>query len=94
MRQVHETLFRAVCLCAAAMMLVLSLLCSIRLAAVNDRAAKLEKENEALEREIAVMTARAESRLSLEALERYAVEELGLQRCTPGQIVVIDTPVG
>ena len=40
------------------------------------------------------MTARAESRLSLEALERYAVEELGLQRCTPGQIVVIDTPVG
>ena len=41
MRQVHETLFRAVCLCAAAMMLVLSLLCSIRLAAVNDRGCEL-----------------------------------------------------
>ena len=93
MRQVNELLFRAVCLLAAALMLVMSLLCSIRLAAVNDRAAKLAQENEALRTEIAVLNARAESRLSLETLERYAVEELGLQRCSPGQVVWIDTPV-
>ena len=78
---------------AAAVMLVLSLLCSIRLAAVNDRAAKLMKEIEALETENTVLTARAEERLSLEELERYAGEVLGLQRCTPGQIVVVEDSV-
>ncbi len=93
MRQVNEILFRAVCLLAAALMLVMSLLCSIRLAAVNDRAAKLARENEALRAENAVLTARTESRWSLEVLEQYAVEELGLQRCSPGQIIKIDTPV-
>ena len=75
---------------AAAAMLVMSLLCSIRLAAVNDRAARLERENAALTREIDVLTARTESSLSLEELERRAVDELGLQRCTPGQIQVIE----
>lgn len=74
-------------------MLVMSLLCSIRVTAVNDRAARLERENAALEAEIAVQTARAESRLSLEELERYAVEKLGMQRCSPGQIILIETPV-
>ena len=92
MKQVNEILFRAVCLCAAALMLVMSLLCSIRVTAVNDRAARLERENAALEAEIAVLTARAESRLSLEALERYAVEKLGMQRCGPDQIILIETP--
>lgn len=86
-------LFRAVCMSAAALMLVLSLLCSIRVAAANDRAARLEKENDALSKEIELLNARVESSLSLEELERRAVEELGLQRCTPGQIIVIDTPV-
>ena len=92
MKQVNEILFRAVCLCAAALMLVMSLLCSIRVTAVNDRATRLERENAALETEIAVLTARAESRLSLEELERYAAEKLGMQRCGPGQIILIETP--
>ncbi len=83
-------LFRAVCLAAAAGMLVLSLLCSIRLAAVNDRAARLERENAALEEEIAVLNARIESSLSLEELERIAYEELGLQKCAPGQVIHIE----
>ena len=73
-------------------MLVMSLLCSIRVTAVNDRAARLERQNAALEAEIAVLTARAESRLSLEELERYAVEKLGMQRCGPDQIIRIETP--
>ena len=92
MKQVNEILFRAVCLGAAALMLVMSLLCSIRVTAVNDRAARLERENAALEAEIAVLTARAESRMSLEELERYAVEKLGLQRCGPDQIILIEAP--
>ncbi len=90
MKQVNEMLFRAVCLSAAAVMLVLSLLCSIKLAAVNDRAAKLEKENAALTEEIAVLSARVESSLSLAELERIAYEELGLQKCAPGQIITIE----
>ena len=92
MKQINEILFRAVCLCAAALMLVMSLLCSIRVTAVNDRAARLERQNAALEAEIAALTARAESRLSLEELERYAVEKLGMQRCGPDQIILIETP--
>ena len=92
MKQVDEILFRAVCLCAAALLLVISLLCSIRVSAVNDRAAGLERENAALEAEIAVLAARAESRLSLEELERYAVEKLGMQRLSPGQVILIETP--
>lgn len=93
MKQVNELLFRAVCMAAAALMLVLSLLCSISVAAANDRAARLEKENTAIAREIELLNARVESSLSLEELERRAVEELGLQRCTPGQIIVIEEPV-
>lgn len=92
MKQVNEILFRAVCLCAAALLLVISLLCSIRVTAVNDRAARLERENAALEAEIAVLAARAESSLSLEELERYAVEKLGMQRLSPGQVILIETP--
>lgn len=92
MKQINEILFRAVCLCAAALLLVISLLCSIRVTAVNDRAARLERENAALEAEIAVLAARAESRLSLEELERYAVEKLGMQRLSPGQVILIEAP--
>ena len=92
MKQVNEILFRAVCLCAAALLLVISLLCSIRVTAVNDRAARLERENAALEAEIAVLAARAESSLSLEELERYAVEKHGMQRLSPGQVILIETP--
>ena len=93
MKHVNELLFRAVCMCTAAVMLVLSLLCSIRLAAVNDREARLLREIERLETENAVLTARAEQRLSLEELERYAGEILGLQHCTPGQIVIVEDRV-
>ena len=93
MRQINEILFRAVCLCAAVLMLLMSLLCSIRVAAVNERAAKLERENAALTEEIAMLTARSESRLSLEELERCAREKLGMQRLTPGQIIMMEFPV-
>ncbi len=92
MRQINEILFRAVCLCAAVLMLLASLLCSIRVAAVNDRAAGIERENAVLTEEIAMLTARFESRLSLDELERIAAEKLGMQRVSPGQIVMMDLP--
>ena len=87
-------MFRAVCLCTAALMLVLSLLCSIRLTAVNDREARLTREIAELERENESLRVRCESRLSLEEIERYAVEKLGMQRLSGEQIIRIKTPVG
>ncbi len=93
MKQVNECLFRAVCLCTAALMLVLSLLCSIRLTAVNDREARLTREIAELERENESLRVRCEIRLSLEEIERRAVQELGMQRCSPGQIIIIEEPV-
>lgn len=89
-KQTANVLFRAVCLCFSAALLVLSLLSAIDLAAVNDRAARLEKEIETLETENDILLARCENSLSLEEVERRAIEELGMQHCTPNQIVYIE----
>ena len=42
MKQLNETLFTAVTLCFSALLLVMTLLTGIKLAAVNDAAARLE----------------------------------------------------
>ena len=88
-----ENLFRAVCLCFSALLLVLSLLCGIRLAAVNDLAAGRKRETERLLAENARLRARCESSLSLEEIERYAVEELGMQRLSGEQMIRVEEPV-
>ncbi len=92
MKYIYESLFRAVGFCFSAALLVLSLLCSIKLAAVNDTAARLEKEVNALQEENARLRAACETSLSLEEIERYAREELGMQRCMPGQILYLPYP--
>ena len=89
MKRVCENLFRAVGFCFSALLLILSLLTSIKLAAVNDRAVGLEQQVAQLEEDNAVLRARCESSLSLEEIERYATQELGMQRCLPGQIQVL-----
>ena len=70
-----------------------SLLCGIRLAAVNDLAAERKKEVEELKAENARLLARCESSLSLEEIERYAVEVLGMQRLSGEQIVRVREPI-
>ena len=80
MNRPGENLFRAVCLGFSLLLLVGSLLWDIRLAALNDLAAAEEPETERLKAENARLLARCESSLSLEEIERYAVEELGMQR--------------
>lgn len=71
-------------------MLVLCMLSSANLAAVNDNAARLQSEVNALEEENRVLFVKYENSIDLESLEKYAVEQLGMQRCSPGQIVYIE----
>lgn len=89
MKNVNESLFHAICFCFSALLLVMSLLGSIRLAAANDRNVRLERQIRALQEENAVLRQRYESSISLEEVERYATEVLGMQRCTPAQIIYL-----
>ncbi|MBR5095059.1 MAG: septum formation initiator family protein [Oscillospiraceae bacterium] len=88
-----EILFRSVCLGFSAVLTVLALLCAIRTAAWNDRAAQREQEVRQLREENARLRARCEDSLSLAEIERYAREELGMQFLQGEQIVVVETPI-
>lgn len=83
-------LFRAICIGFSLLLLVSALLGAIRLAALSEELNTLEKTLKTLKEENRVLHARVESSLSLEELERRAIEELGMQRLSPGQIIYID----
>ena len=85
-----ELFFNAVAVLFSALLLVMSLLCAVETAEVNDQAAALEKENERLKTENQILQTRLDNSLSLEGLETYALEELGMQRPAPGQIRTIE----
>ena len=85
-----ELFFNAVAVLFSALLLVMSLLCAVETAEVNDQAAALEKENERLKTENQILQTRLDNSLSLEELEAYALEELGMQRPAPGQIRTIE----
>ena len=89
-KRTSEILFNTIAALFSAVLLVLSLLCAVELAAVNDQAAALEKENERLKTENQILQTRLDNSLSLEELETYALEELGMQRPAPGQIRTIE----
>ncbi len=94
MKSVSELLFYALCICFSAALLVLSLLGEVRLAALGDELDALQSERAALETEIGLLRVDYEELLRLEEIERYAVEELGLQHCSPGQLVVLEDEEG
>lgn len=89
MKKLQECLFQAICLCFSAALLVLTLLCSIRLAAVSDQTLRMQREADRLRDENAILRSRYEQSVSLEEIERYASRVLGMQRCSAGQIVYI-----
>ncbi len=89
MKETVEKLFLAICFGFSALLLVLSLLCSIRLAAENDRVLRLQREAETLREENAALLARYESSVSLEQIEQYARRVLGMQSCSAEQVVYI-----
>lgn len=90
MKRVSAALFAAVVFSFSAVLLVLSLLASIKLAALNDTASRLTAQIKELRDENAALTAQYECCVSIDELERRAVEELGMRRCTPEQIEYID----
>ena len=90
MGRVSGFLFRAICVGFSLLLLVSALLGCIRLAALNEELSALEKSLKTLKEENRVLQAKVESSLSLEELERRAIEELGMQRLSPGQIIYIE----
>ncbi len=90
MKRVSAALFAVVVFSFSAVLLVLSLLAAIRLAALNDTALRLTAETKELREESAMLLAQYEQCVSIDEIERYAVEELGMRRCTPEQIEYID----
>ena len=75
----------------SAVIVVLSLLASAKLAEVEDRSEKLKKETALLEQRNRLLQAQCENLVSIEDLERYAIEQLGMQRLSPGQVFYLET---
>ncbi len=71
----------------SAILLVFSLLNSISIAAASESLSEQEKEKNKLEIENRCLTVECENRLSLEEIESYAEEVLGMRRCSPEQII-------
>ena len=92
MKQLCENLFRFILVSFSLALLVLGLLSAVKTAAVSEEAAALEGEVAALREEEARLRANWESSVSLEEIESYATEKLGMQRRSPGQIVYLTLP--
>lgn len=92
MSGMRERLFRAVCLTASVLLLMLSLMKGVGLTGLNDRAAELEREIEALEEENRILRVRSAETLPLEQLEDLAIRQYGMQIPAPDQIVWVESP--
>lgn len=79
-------MFRIICAGFSTLLLVAALLGSIELAELNEELAALEQQLEELKEDERILQAEYESSLSLEELERYATEELGMQTLKSSQI--------
>ena len=92
MKQLNESLFRAICLAFSATLLILFLLTTIDTATERDRRGKLAREVRMLTEENERLRTLAQSRFSPEEIERYARERLGMCQAAPGQIVYLTSP--
>lgn len=71
-------------------MLIFSLLCSIKLSALNDSVNKVSARLTEVKTESERLVAEYESLISIEELEHYAVEKLGMQHATAIQIEYLE----
>lgn len=90
MKKVYPVFFVAVVFSFSALMLIFSLLCSIKLSALNDSVNKLTSRIAELEVENEHLVAEYESLISIEALEAHAIDRLGMQHATAIQIEYLE----
>lgn len=86
MKKIYPVFFAAIVFSFSAMMLIFSLLCSIKIAAVNDSLRRTQEELAQLSAENESLRAGYESAATIEQIESYALDILGMQRCTASQI--------
>ena len=87
MQRPREILFQILCVAASAILLVTSLLYSVRLTRRSQQAAETKAAVETLRKENMALQARCAFRWSLEEIQRYATEQLGMQQLSAEQIV-------
>ena len=85
LRKFEIILSAVLCGALAAVIIVMSVLSSARLDAVERENRKLAAEIEELENEERILQVRIEMSMPLDELERYATEVLGMQRPGPEQ---------
>ena len=90
MKRLHENLFLLIGLVFSVSVLVLFLFTTIDVSAVRDENRRLLLETTGLAEENERLCAQTEECLSLEAIERYARERLGMQRLSPTQIIYLE----
>ena len=82
--------FRVTCLSFSVLLLVLTLFTHIQLVRTQNEITGLEKKIACAENECVLLQIQTASSMSLEELERRAVQELGMRHPEPGQIVDIE----
>ena len=90
MKQLRESFFKVICFSFSAFILVMFLLTTIDVSVERDKRGRLAREVQELTEDNERLTAQVESLYSLEAIENYAREILGMRECTSGQIVYLD----
>lgn len=90
MKRASASIFAAIVFSFSAVLIILSLFASIRLAALDDSAQRLGRDIAAAEKRRQELSAEYESAVSLDALERYATEVLGMRRPSGAQIEYIE----
>ena len=85
-----ERLFRLVCLCFSALLLVLGLFWQIRLVRLEEDIDRLESALRTAQDEGKHLSIRLESSPTLAELEETALTKLGMQHPTQGQLVEIE----
>lgn len=90
MQNPREILFQILCVSASVILLVMSLLYGVRLTERNQQAAAVKTAVETLREENETLRVRCACQWSLEEIERYARDELGMQNLSAEQIVRTD----
>ena len=89
-KKLAPSAFRVICLGFSALLLVLTLFTHIQLVRTQSRIGELEREIARAENEQIQLKIKTASALGMQELERRAVQELGMRRPEPGQIIEIE----